>query len=100
MALFTPRNQRRVNHAPHPNAAKVFINWLLSRKGQMTLQRIMRKTENPADSLRVDIPQDDVPYLSRRVEGVKYLDTSKPEWQSMKPVLQIMNEALAAAGKS
>ena len=32
-----------VNRAPHPNAAKVFINWLLSRKGQIALQKIMLK---------------------------------------------------------
>ena len=89
-----------VNRAPHPNAAKVFINWLLSRKGQITLQKNMLNTENPADSLRIDIPKDDVPLLSRRVEGVKYIDTSKPEWQDMKPILDVMNEALKAAGKS
>jgi ABC-type thiamine transport system substrate-binding protein len=89
-----------VNRAPHPNAAKVFINWLLSRRGQIALQRNMSKTENPADSLRIDIPKDDVHYLSRRVEGVKYLDTSKPEWQDMKPILEVMNEALKAAGKN
>lgn len=89
-----------VNRAPHPNAAKVFINWLLSRKGQMVLQKNMLNTENPADSLRIDIPKDDLPILSRRVDGVKYLDTSKPEWQEMKPILDVMNEALRAAGKS
>ena len=90
-----------VNHAPHPNAAKVYINWLLSRKGQMALQRVMNKgTENPTDSLRIDIPKDDVPVLNRRFENVKYLDTSRPEWQEMKPILDVMNEALKAAGKS
>src|SRR5262245_30116157 len=89
-----------VNRAPHPNAAKVFINWLLSRKGQIALQKNMLKTENPADSLRIDIPKDDVPLLSRRVDGVKYLDTSRPEWQEMKLILDVMNEALKAAGKS
>ena len=89
-----------VNRAPHPNAAKVFINWLLSRKGQMALQKNMLNTENPADSLRIDIPKDDLPILSRRIDGVKYLDTSKPEWQKMKPILDVMNEALRAAGKS
>jgi hypothetical protein len=50
--------------------------------------------------LRIDIPKDDVHYLSRRVEGIKYLDTSKPEWQDMKPILEVMNEALKAAGKN
>ena len=89
-----------VNRAPHPNAAKVFINWLLSRKGQIALQKVTASGESPSDSLRIDIPKDDVPYLNRRVDGVKYLDTSLPEWQEMKPVLDIMNEAFKAAGKN
>lgn len=89
-----------VNRAPHPNAARVFINWLLSRKGQIALQKTLVKSESPPDSLRIDIPKDDVPIISRRVDGVNYIDTSKPGWQDMKPVLQIMNEALKAAGKS
>jgi len=89
-----------VNRAPHPNAAKVFINWLLSRNGQIALQKTLANSESPPDSLRIDIPKDDVPFNSRRVEGVNYIDTSKPGWQNMKPVLQIMNEALKAAGKS
>jgi len=89
-----------VNKAPHPNAARVFINWLLSREGQIALQKTLVNSESPPDSLRIDIPKDDVPLLSRRVDGVNYIDTSKPGWQDMKPVLQIMNEALKAAGKS
>jgi len=89
-----------VNRAPHPNAAKVFINWLLSRKGQIALQKNMLKTENPTDSLRIDVPKDEIPILQRRFEGVKYLDTSRPEWQEMKPILDVMNEALKAAGKN
>ena len=28
--------------APHPHAAKVFINWLLSREGQSALQKLGR----------------------------------------------------------
>ena len=89
-----------VNRAPHPNAAKVFINWLLSRKGQIALQKNMLKTENPTDSLRIDVPKDEIPILQRRFEGVKYLDTSRPEWQEMKPILDVMNDALKAAGKN
>jgi len=89
-----------VNRAPHPNAARVFINWLLSRKGQIALQRTLAKSESPPDSLRIDIPKDDVPAASRRVEGITYIDTSKPELQSMKPILAVMNEALKAAGKN
>src|ERR671919_1199304 len=89
-----------VNRAPHPNAAKVFINWLLSRKGQIALQKRMSTAESPADSLRIDIPKDDVPYLNRRLDGVKYLDTGKPEWIDMAPIINVVNEALKEAGKN
>jgi iron(III) transport system substrate-binding protein len=89
-----------VNRAPHPNAARVFINWLLSRRGQIALQKSQAGAESPADSLRVDIPKDDVPLLNRRLEGIKYLDTGKPEWIEMKPILDVVNEALKAAGKN
>jgi ABC-type glycerol-3-phosphate transport system substrate-binding protein len=89
-----------VNRAPHPNAAKVFINWLLSRKGQIALQKRTSTGESPADSLRIDIPKDDVPYLNRRLDGIKYLDTGKPEWIEMKPIIDVVNEALKAAGKN
>jgi len=87
-----------VNRAPHPNAAKVFVNWLLSRKGQIALQKSTSTGESPADSLRTDIPKDDVPYLNRRLDGIKYLDTGKPEWIEMKPIIEVVNEALKAAG--
>jgi len=88
-----------MNRAPHPNAAKVFINWLLSRQGQIALQKRLANGESPVDSMRIDIPKDDVPLLVRRREGVNYLDASKPEWSSTRPVLKVMNEALKAAGK-
>ena len=89
-----------VNRAPHPNAAKVFINWLLSRRGQMALQKSQANAESPADSLRIDIPKDEVPILNRRIDGIKYLDTGKPEWIEMKPIIDVVNEALKAAGKN
>lgn len=89
-----------VNRAPHPNAARVFINWLLSRKGQIALQKVTASGESPSDSLRIDIPKDEVPYLNRRLDDVKYLDTSLPEWQEMKPIIDVMNEALKSAGKN
>ena len=88
-----------MNRAPHPNAAKVFINWLLSRRGQIALQKRTLTGESPADSLRTDIPKEDVPYLNRRLEGIKYLDTGKPEWIEMKPIIDVVNEALKVRGK-
>jgi hypothetical protein len=41
-----------------------------------------------------------VPYSSRRLEGIKYLDTGRPEWIEMKPILDVVNKALKAAGKN
>jgi ABC-type Fe3+ transport system substrate-binding protein len=41
--------------APHPNAAKVFINWLLSRDGQINWQETVQQP-----SLRQDIPRGDL----------------------------------------
>ncbi|MDH3444622.1 MAG: hypothetical protein OEN50_11895 [Deltaproteobacteria bacterium] len=51
-----------------------------------------------AGSIRIDIPKDDVPLLVRRQEGVKYLDATKPKFMSSRPVIKVVNEALAAAG--
>jgi ABC-type Fe3+ transport system substrate-binding protein len=87
-----------MNRAPHPNAAKLFVNWYLTRRGQIFLQKYYSDDDGP-DSLRVDIPKDDVPPDRRRVKGGKYLDTSKAEWIEMKPILNVINDALAAAGR-
>lgn len=35
-----------VNRAPHPNAAKLFINWFLSREGQLAAYQAMVKIED------------------------------------------------------
>ncbi len=88
-----------VNRAPHPSAAKIFINWLLSRKGQIALQTRTAASESPADSLRIDVPKDMVPSSSRRLKGIKYLDMGNPKWVEMKPIFDVVNEALKAAGK-
>ena len=90
-----------LNRAPHANAAKVFINWFLSRDGQIALQKsLARSGAETADSLRIDIPKDDVQPQNRRAAGVNYLDLdSQVEWTDMKPVLAIFEEALANAEK-
>ena len=55
-----------VNRAPHPNAAKVFINWYLSREGQTAVQSAGGGTAN---SRRIDIPKDMVPAQTEAPEG-------------------------------
>jgi iron(III) transport system substrate-binding protein len=78
-----------INKGPHPNAAKVAINWLLSREGQIAYQKIF---DPGHDSLRIDIPKDNVPADIRRVDGVKYLFIDKPEWIDMKPINNLIDE--------
>jgi len=77
-----------INRAPHPNAARVAVNWLLSRDGQLAYQKVLTSP----DSRRIDISKEDVPPDSRRMEGVKYTVTERAEWMDLKPVLGFVNE--------
>ena len=87
-----------MNQAPHPNAAKVFINWFLSRKGQMALQKL-GDVDDPANSRRIDIPKDEIPPDSRLQPGVKYFDVVKPEYGDMKPIFDLAKEIMAGVEK-
>jgi iron(III) transport system substrate-binding protein len=77
-----------INRAPHPNAAKVAINWLLTREGQIYYQ----KAQYGSDSLRVDIPKNQVAAYARRQEGVHYIETDAPERRNMEPIRKIIDE--------
>jgi len=85
-----------VNRAPHPNAAKVFINWYLSREGQMAVQSAGGGTAN---SRRTDIPKDMVQPRRLPQGGVRYVDTETWDRISMAPVLKVFNAALREAEK-
>jgi iron(III) transport system substrate-binding protein len=87
-----------MNQAPHPNAAKVFINWFLSRKGQMALQKL-GDVDDPANSRRIDIPKDNIPPENRLQPGVKYFDVVKPEYGDMKPIFDLAKEIMASVEK-
>lgn len=45
-----------INKAPHPNAATVFLNWVLSKEGQTAWSKAMDHV-----SKRVDVPTDHIP---------------------------------------
>lgn len=90
----SPGSLSMINRAPHPNAAKVFINWLLSRGGQMAVQKF-GDPNDPPNSRRIDIPKDEIPLHSRLVEGRKYLDVSLPAFSDMRPILQLIKEMSA-----
>lgn len=75
-----------LNRAPHPDAAKVALNWLLSREAQIAYQGI----GGEADSLRIDISKDDVRPYARRIEGGKYIVLD--EKMDLKPIRQFVGE--------
>jgi iron(III) transport system substrate-binding protein len=79
------------NKAPHPNAAKILINWYLSQKGQIAVQREGTSDEG-VNSRRIDIPKDDVDPAYRLVEGRRYFDVSRPEWQDLTPVFDFVKQ--------
>ncbi|MBI4333079.1 MAG: extracellular solute-binding protein [Chloroflexi bacterium] len=56
-----------MNKAPHPNAAKLFINWLLSREGQTVSSRA-----RGIQSAREDVPTDSLDSEGVRKPGLKY----------------------------
>ena len=86
-----------IKGAPHPNAACVFINWFLSRKGQTAMQKSNDLYgELPPNSRRVDIPKNMLPAENRLVEGRKYLDVARHEFTDMAPVLRLAKEIVKA----
>jgi iron(III) transport system substrate-binding protein len=82
--------------APHPNAARVYINWFLSREGQMVWQKF---TGN--NSLRTDIPKDKLPRSQDQVprEGRSYFISSLPQYEDVAPLRKLVDEVLAKRAK-
>jgi len=78
--------------APHPNAARVFINWFLSREGQTALQKLGRPDAH--NSRRIDIAKDEVDEFNRLEHGKKYFDLAKPEYQDLSPIFKLVREVL------
>jgi ABC-type Fe3+ transport system substrate-binding protein len=78
--------------APHPNAAKVYVNWFLSKEGQLAWQNFTGR-----NSFRTDIPKDMIPFKDEQVprEGGKYLLSSLPKYEDVKPLRKLVDETLA-----
>ena len=83
-----------MNQAPHPSAAKVFINWLLSREGQASFQKIMNSPDLLVESMRTDIAKDTIPVNQRRVAGAKYIIMDTPEHSNQEPVSKLFKEII------
>ncbi len=84
-----------INKAPHPNAAKVFINWFLSRKGQTAWQKIMDR-----NSLRMDISKDYITNANVRVpkEDGTYIFTNLSKYD-VRPARKLVDKTRKAMGK-
>jgi iron(III) transport system substrate-binding protein len=84
-----------IDRAPHPNAAKVYINWLLSREGQMAWQRLTREP-----SRRVDIPKDGLRSGSVPKPGVEYMDGGSEEVARVtNEMVELVTQALQQTGR-
>mgnify|MGYP001612553833 CR=1 FL=1 len=76
------------NRAPHPNAAKLFINWVLSREGATAWS-----TNVGTNSRRSDVPPANE--LRRGKAGVKYYDpTRESEHAFVEKTQQMLYELL------
>ncbi len=64
-----------INNAPHPNASKIFINWLLSKEGITLFSK-----SNDVHSLREDVSTDFLSAEGVRQPGLRYYWTDQEEF--------------------
>ena len=85
-------NVSLINKAPNPNAAKVYLNWLLSRAGQQSWTDITR-----SPSLRRDVSFNSVPPGDVPKERGQYLSISDEKYVKIIPKTfsKIIDEAMA-----
>jgi iron(III) transport system substrate-binding protein len=89
-----------MNNHPHDNAAKVFINWYLSREGQIAFRQANNTIEDETTtSMREDLPASVVPEAARRRKDVDYIEISRHDWMDWKPVGDLINAARQRSGK-
>ena len=82
-----------IKGGPNPNAAKVFINWFLSRRGQLALQKYNDLyNEDAPNSRRIDIPKDMLVPVMRMQPGKRYFDVSDPKYADMTPMFNVVKE--------
>ena len=62
------------NNRPHPNATKVFVNWILSRDVQYGFAKVMLQ-----DSRRTDLPSVSEPERIP-IKGATYIETQREEY--------------------
>jgi iron(III) transport system substrate-binding protein len=84
-----------IKGGPNPNAARVFINWFLSRRGQLAMQKYNDLYgEEAPNSRRMDIAKDMLVSHNRMTSGKKYFDVSDPKYADMTPMFNVLKEIM------
>jgi len=86
-----------INKAAHPNAAKVFLNWAMSKEGQEAANDVSDREP----SLREDVSQEKVrPEYRRQPSGNYHFYDAEPKFQAfLQEVLKLNQQLLQEAGK-
>ena len=80
-----------INHAPSPNAAKVFVNWLLTKDGQTAYSTATRQA-----SRRLDVPRDHLPPDQIiRPDGKYWASYKETEAVAPPELVNLLNEVFA-----
>lgn len=78
---------------PHPSATRVFVNWLLSREGQIAYQKHFLRVD-PMFSLRDDVPVDPSVENYRPRAGDNFMAVYRSEFRDLDAAEKIVDEAL------
>jgi iron(III) transport system substrate-binding protein len=79
-----------VRNAPHQNAVKVYVDYLLSREGQISWSKA-----SGLASLRTDVPKDHIPEVLVPDEGIKYQETHLEKYVMMrKEIVDFLNTVI------
>jgi len=88
VSLITP--------TPHPNAARIFLNWFLSREGQTLFQELSVKSgQLNANSRRMDIPKDVIRPEYRLKEDSIYWENGPTVDQETAEATKLLKEILS-----
>jgi len=82
------------DQAPHPNAAILFVNWLLSKEGQIKWQEAQR-----LPSLRIDISKKGLYPFDIPKPGIKYINAGAEEYARItrSSIRKLISNAIAKA---
>jgi ABC-type Fe3+ transport system substrate-binding protein len=84
-----------IKPTPHPNAAKLYVNWLLSREGQLAWQE-----ETKQASLRMDVIKDGLYLAPLKTAGITYANGGAQEYGEAAAALKdVINDILKKNGR-